>query len=397
MIPVDEARLRILATLAPTAAETVALSACFGRVTARPVLSRLTQPPADISAMDGYAVRTGDGSSFDVVGTSPAGHPWEGAVGPCQAVRLYTGSIVPDGADSVVIQENVTRDGDRISLTTQVALGANIRRKGQDFAVGDVLIPAGRRLTPRDVGLIAAGNHPWVAVHRRPRVAILATGDEIALPGEPIPPGGIVSSNAHALAAFVQRAGCEALVLPIAPDDRAAIAEAAAGAVGCDLLITTGGASVGDHDLVASGLAEAGLVLDFWKIAMRPGKPLMHGRLGALPLIGLPGNPVSALICALLFVGPALDRLSGLPGDPPRRAHARLGRDLPANDHRADHLRATLSVDDQGALVVTPAPRQDSGMLRTLARADAVILRAPHAKAAYIGDQVEILQMDGIG
>lgn len=397
MISVDEARSRIVASLAPTPAETVPLAGSQGRITARPVISRLTQPPADISAMDGYAVRAGDGDVLQVVGEAPAGHPWTGMIGPAQAIRLYTGSIVPDGADTVVIQENVTREGDRITLTRPAALGANIRRKGQDFATGDTLIPAGRRLSPRDVGLIAAGNHPWVAMHRKPRVAILATGDEIALPGEPIPAGGIVSSNAHALAAFVQAAGCEALVLPIAPDDRAAIAQAAAGAVGCDLLLTTGGASVGDHDLVASGLAEAGLVLDFWKIAMRPGKPLMHGRLGALPLIGLPGNPVSALICAMLFVGPALDRLSGLPGDPPRRSQARLGCDLPANDHRADHLRATLATDEMGRLTVTPFPRQDSGMLRTLAQADAVILRAPHAPAANAGDQVDILPMDGLG
>ncbi len=397
MIPVEEARARILAPLRPTQAEIVPLAACLGRVTASPILARLTQPPADVSSMDGYAVRASDTGDLTVVGEAPAGHPWEGILEARQAVRLFTGSVVPAGANAVVIQENVTREGDTITLTRAVAHGANIRSAGQDFAKGDGLVPAGRRITPRDVGLIAAANHPWVSVHRRPRVAILATGDEIALPGDPIPQGGIVSSNAHALAAFVQRAGGEALVLPIAPDDRAAIAAAAQGSAGCDLLITTGGASVGDHDLVASALANAGLVLDFWTIAMRPGKPLMHGHLGPLPLIGLPGNPVSTLVCAILFVGPALARLQGLPGDAPRTTAAILGADLAGNDHRADHLRATLATDASGRLVATPFPRQDSGMLRALAHADALILRPPHASAAKIGDPVEILQLDGLG
>ena len=264
-------------------------------------------------------------------------------------------------------------------------------------ARGDVLVPAGKRLTARDIGLIAAGNHPWVSVHRAPRVAILATGDEIALPGEPVPPGGIVSSNSHALAALVRAAGGEAVVLPIAADDRASIAAAADGARTCDILVTTGGASVGEHDLIQEALGARGLVVDFWKIAMRPGKPLIHGRLGDIPLLGLPGNPVSSLITAILFLVPALAVLSGLPAAPPPVSQAELGADLPANDHRADHLRARLALRSDGTQVVTAFGRQDSAMLRMLAESDALILRPAHAPAAAAGTLVPIVRLDSMG
>jgi molybdopterin molybdotransferase len=252
-----------------------------------------------------------------------------------------------------------------------------------------VLLEAGARLSARDIGLAAAGNHPWLTVYRRPRVAILATGDEISLPGEAIGPGGIVSSNAHALAAFVTAAGGEAMVLPIAVDELAAIAAGADAAQGADLLVTTGGASVGDHDLVQAGLAARGLVLDFWKIAMRPGKPLMFGRMGDLPVLGLPGNPVSAFVCALLFLGPAIARLAGLPGDPPALAPARLGAALKPNDQREDFVRATIGPDG----VVTPFAKQDSGMLKTLARAEALIRRAPFDPARAAGEIVEVVRL----
>ncbi len=260
MISVDEARARILAGLRSTAAEVVGLAEAWGRVVAAPVVARLTQPPADVSAMDGYALRAEDGAEGAVlrlIGTAPAGHPFAGRIGANETVRIFTGSIVPAGADAILLQEDAAREGESVTVQEAVIEGRHIRRAGQDFAAGDELIAAGRRLTPRDVGLAAAGNHPWIAVHRRPRIAILATGDEIALPGEPIPPGGIVSSNAHALAAFVRAAGGEPLVLPIAQDDRAAIATVADAADRMDMLVTTGGASVGEHDLVVESLAGA--------------------------------------------------------------------------------------------------------------------------------------------
>ncbi len=395
MIPVAEARARILSGLRPVSAETVALAEACGRVTAAAVTSRLTQPPEDVSAMDGYAVA--GPSPWRLVGHAPAGHPWEGRLEPGQTVRLFTGSIVPAGAEAVVIQEDVTVDGEMVASGVTIRPGQHIRPRGQDFAAGQMLLPEGRVLTPRDIGLLAASNHPWVTVRRRPRIAILATGDEIALPGEPIPPGGIVSSNAHALAALVQQAGAVPVVLPIASDDLETLRAAAAGARGCDLLVTTGGASVGAHDLVAEALQAAGLVLDFWTIAMRPGKPLMWGRVGDLPMLGLPGNPVSALVCGLLFLRPVIAALLGLPAEAPPVTRAVLGADLPANDRRADHLRARLVPDSQGALVATAFTRQDSGQLRTLAESDALILRAPHAPAALAGETVDILLLGPLG
>ena len=400
MIPVDEARTRILAGLSTTPAEIVPLSAAWGRVTAAAVAARLNQPPHDVSAMDGYALRAADGALgtvLRVVGSAPAGHPWDGRLGAGEALRLFTGSVVPHGADSILLQEDATRDGDMVTVNAAVTAGRHVRRAGQDFTVGDVLIAPGKRLNARDIGLIAAANHAWVAVHRRPRVAILATGDEIALPGDPIPPGGIVSSNSHALAALVQACGGEPIVLPIAPDDRAALMAAADAAHGMDLLVTSGGASVGEHDLVQEALGARGLVIDFWQIAMRPGKPLMYGRLGDVAMLGLPGNPVSSLVCAILFLVPALARLCGRPAGPPPTQQARLGAALPANDRRADHLRAQLSRDDSGGLVATAFARQDSSMLRLMSQADALILRPPHAPALAAGDMVPVIPLDTLG
>jgi len=338
----------------------VPLAEAWGRVLAVDVRARLTQPPADVSAMDGYAVIAGDPNPRHVVGTAPAGHPWEGRLQAGEALRLFTGSVVPAGADSVALQEDAVRDGDQITLSGTIRRGQHIRSAGQDFAQGDRLVAAGTQLTPRQVGLVAGGNHAWVAVHRRPIVAILATGDEIALPGDPVGPGGIVSSNTHALAALVRAAGGIPMLLPIAADNHAAIAAGARAAFGSDLLVTTGGASVGDHDLVADALATEGLVLDFWKIAMRPGKPLMHGRLGGLPMLGLPGNPVSAYVCAVLFLVPAIRALVGLAAQPPATVSAVLTAPLAANDHRADHLRCRLELgaDACGCRRADPSPTQ---------------------------------------
>jgi molybdopterin molybdotransferase len=396
MLSVSEARAKILAAVRPMSGETVALADAAGRVLCAPISARLTQPPADVSAMDGFALRAADGhagAKLKIIGAAPAGHPFMGKVGPGEAVRLFTGSFLPGGADTVLIQEDASVDGACLTVNEGCAPAKNIRRAGQDFASGDILLPAGRRLTARDIGLAAAGNHPWLSVHRRPRVAILATGDEISLPGEAIGPGGIVSSNAHALAALIVQAGGDPAILPIARDDIAAIADGADAARGADLLITTGGASVGDHDLVQAGLASRGLHLDFWKIAMRPGKPLMFGAVGGMPMLGLPGNPVSAFVCALLFLCPAIDRLLGLPGDAPMTELARIGAPMKANDQREDYVRATLTRDAEGWRA-TPFPVQDSGMLRTLARAGALIQRAPHAPALAEGALVQILRLD---
>jgi molybdopterin molybdotransferase len=400
MLSVEQARARVLDGLNPTPAEIVALAEAWHRVTAAPVAARVDQPPQDVSAMDGYAVRAADavaGARLRVVGSAPAGHPWHGTLDGGESVRVFTGSIMPAGADSVLLQEDATPEAGWVTPTETASRGRHIRRAGQDFSCGAIVVPAGRRLTARDIGIAAAANHPWLAVHRRPRLAILATGDEIALPGAPIPPGGIVSSNAHALAAFARALGAEPMVQPIARDDVASIAAGADAARGADLLVTTGGASVGEHDLVQAGLGQRGMALDFWKIAMRPGKPLMFGRIGDLPVLGLPGNPVSALVCAVLFVWPALSRLSGLPAAPPPTVRATLAAPLPANDHRADHLRATLTAEPDGTLLATAFERQDSAMLRLLATADALILREPHAPAAPAGATVSVIRLDSLG
>ena len=312
-------------------------------------------------------------------------------------MRLFTGSVVPDGADAILLQEDAVRDGEQVTVKEAVTSGRHIRRAGQDFAAGDEVIPAGRKITARDVGLAAAANHPWLTVHRKPRVAILATGDEIAMPGDPIPPGGIVSSNSHALAALVRAMGGEPTILPVAKDTTEAIAAAADQIPGFDLLVTTGGASVGDHDLVISGLQTRGLVVDFWQIAMRPGKPLLFGNLGAVPVLGLPGNPVSAMVCAALFLLPALARLSGLPAAPPPTTTAILGAPVKENDRRADHLRAEISFDAQGRLVATPFGYQDSALLRRLALADALVLRPPFAPALPAGTEVSVIRLDTLG
>ena len=402
MLSVEQARQRILTALRPTRTEVVSLAESWNRVNAAAVIARLTQPPVDVSAMDGYALRAADGglgATLRVIGSAPAGHPFNGNVGPGETVRIFTGSVVPTGADTILVQEDATRDGNTVRVNEAVTSRRHIRRAGQDFAAGDTVIAAGRRMTARDVGLAAAANHPWISVHRRPRVAILATGDEIAMPGEPIPHGGIVSSNSHALAALVRAAGAEPVVLPVARDDVATIGATVDAALGMDLLVTTGGASVGDHDLVIESLRQHGMTLDFWRIAMRPGKPLLFGHLGqaSVPVLGLPGNPVSALVCGVLFVVPAISRLSGLPAELPATEPAILGAALAANDRRADHLRATLTRGKQGQTIATPFEVQDSAMLLRLARADALILRAPHAQAIPKGAEVTVIRLGAHG
>jgi molybdopterin molybdotransferase len=400
MLSVDEARARILGPLHATPTEIVALSDAWGRVLAVPVSARLTQPPADVSAMDGYALRASDGiagSRLKVIGTAPAGHPFAGALGPGEAVRIFTGSVVPIGADTILLQEGATREADTVEVNETCAPGRHIRQKGQDFLTGDTVLWPGRRLGARDIGLAAAANFPWLTVHRRPRVVILATGDEISMPGELIGAGGIVSSNAHAIAALVRAGGGDPILLPVTKDDRVALAAAIDQVHGADMLVTTGGASVGEHDLMQAALTDQGFKLDFWKVAMRPGKPLIAGSVAGVPVLGLPGNPVSALVCAVLFLLPALDVLGGLPIAAQRVERAILGEPLRANDARADHLRSALKIRVDGALVATPFARQDSGMLSLLARADALVLRAPYAPSLQAGAEVDIIRLDRLG
>jgi molybdopterin molybdotransferase len=400
MISVTEARTRILEELAATPAEIIPLMEGAGRVSAAPVVARLSHPPADVSAMDGYAVRSEDaapGARLTLIGAAPAGHPFAGKVGTGEAVRLFTGSVVPEGADSILIQENASLADGVVTVNEPTAPGRHIRPLGQDFRAGETLIPVGQRLNPRTIGLAAAGGHAWLTVHRRPRIVILSTGDEIVLPGEPVPPGGVVSSNGPALAALVRVAGGEPVLLPTAADDIAAIAAAADAARGAEMLLTTGGASVGDHDLVQAALAGRGMVLDFWRIAMRPGKPLMHGRLADVPMLGLPGNPVSAIVCAILFLLPAIAKLSGLPGDPPVAETVRLGAKLPANDIREDYIRASLLTQVDGLWVAEPYAKQDSGMISRLAAADALIIRPPFAPACAVGETVLAIRLAPLG
>jgi len=400
VIGVEEARDRILAAITPVGVELVAIADGWNRVLGAGIAARLTQPPEDVSAMDGYALRAADaaiGARLRVVGAAPAGRPFDGTLKWGEAVRLFTGSVIPAGADTVLLQEDAVAEAETVVVGQAPNPGQHIRRKGQDFALNDMLLTPGRKLGARDIGLAAATNHPWLTVHRRPRIAILATGDEIVMPGEKLGAGGIVSSNSHCLAALVRAAGADPIMLPVAGDSIAAIQAAAAAAAGADLLLTTGGASVGDHDLIQAGLGQSGFTLDFWKIAMRPGKPMIFGRLGDMPVLGLPGNPVSAFVCAILFLLPAIARLSGMPADAPPTESALLGAKLKANDHRADHLRARLSRTPDGDLRATPFERQDSALQTVLADADALILRPPHAPALPEAARVRIIRLDLLG
>ncbi len=394
LMPVAEALERISWAMRPVAPEIVGIADALGRVLAEPVTSRRTHPPFAVSAMDGYAVRSSDvaqlPAQLTIIGQAPAGASFLRTLGPGQAVRIFTGGAVPQGADAIVIQEDTTATGDQVTVQQPITPGKHIRLEGLDFRTGDVLLAAGRRLGPRDVALAAAMNVPWLAVRRRPRVALLATGDELVRPGEPIGPDQIVSSNSLGLAAIIKAAGGEAIDLGIAADNRLSLRTMAAGARGADMLITLGGASVGDHDLVRSVLGEAGLKIDFWNIAMRPGKPLIFGHILETPLIGLPGNPVSALVCALLFVRPALSAMLGESNPKPYPSKAVLGADLRANDNRQDYLRASLSADG----IATAFAVQDSAMLSSLARADCLIIRAPFAPQAKAGDMVQVLLLD---
>ncbi|ESW88499.1 molybdenum cofactor biosynthesis protein MoaA [Mesorhizobium sp. LSJC269B00] len=398
LVPVAEALQRLLDGAVALPGESVALADAAGRVLAEPVVALRTQPPFNASAMDGYAARAQDVASaparLSVIGMAPAGRGFNGTVGKAEAVRIFTGAPLPEGADTIVIQENV-RDlgGSRIEVTEPTAKNRNIRRLGLDFAQGDVLLEKGRVLDPAALSLAASANHPRLNVVQRPLVAIIATGDELLPPGSEPGPDQIISSNAYGVAAVAQSVGARALDLGIAADRKEAIAALVKKAVDAkaDVIVTLGGASVGDHDLVHDVLTGEGMNLDFWKLAMRPGKPLMFGRLGDIRCIGLPGNPVASLVCSQLFLKPLLAQLGGRPHRQDIR-QAQLGAAMPANDLRQDYVRAVVR-EEAGALVATPFGIQDSSMLRMLADANGLIVREPFAPAAEAGAACSVLML----
>jgi molybdopterin molybdotransferase len=398
LMPVAEALARVLAVADALPAETVKLADAPGRVLAEDLAALRTQPPAAVSAMDGYAVRASDVAQAPVtltqIGEVAAGHPFAGEVKAGQAARIFTGGVMPAGADAVVIQELTACDGAVVTIQKATAKGQNVRAEGIDFKRGDVLLRKGRQLSDRDVMLAAAMNHVALPVFRRPNVAVLGTGDELVAPGTQPGPGEIVYSNGFAIVAMARNAGAEVSDLGIARDRIEDIAAAVRRARdwGADILVTSGGVSVGEHDLVQRALASEGLELSFWRVALRPGRPMMHGRLGSVHVLGVPGNPVSAYVCAFLFLVPLIRRLSGRSDAERVPEPARLGRALPANDERADYLRALLEMEPDGP-VVTPVPAQDSSLMAPLARADALVIREPYAPAAPAGSPCVILKL----
>jgi len=399
LMPVADALAAILAGAEALPEEMIALDEAFHRVLARDVAARRTQPPQAMSAMDGYAVRAADAADtsarLKVIGEVAAGRPFQRKVAACEAVRIFTGGVIPDGADAVIIQEDTGVDGDHITITEAAVSGRHIRPAGIDFRQGDVMLRRGRRLTDRDLSLAAGMNYPELAVRRRPKVAVLGTGDELVMPGEIPGPGQIVYSNGYALRALARAEGAEVVDLGIAADTVTATTDGIRRAreANADILITMGGASVGDHDLVKRSLEAEGTAMAFWRIAMRPGKPMMHGRLGAMRVIGLPGNPVSSYVCGFLFLVPLIRALLGRDAVHHSRESAELGGDLAANDQREDYLRARLETREDGTLVAVPVSRQDSSLLGNLAAARALVIRPPFAPAAPKGSRCELLRL----
>ena len=399
LISVAQALDHVLSHAVPLPPEQVPLDDALGRVLAADLEALRTQPPADVSAMDGYAARASDVATapveLRVIGEVAAGRPFTSAVGTGQAARIFTGGVMPAGADTVVVQEITERKPDAVTVLKPVSKGRHIRRQGLDFRRGDTLFSAGRRLSARDLALLAGMNHPIVPVHRRPKVALFATGDELVPPGAEPGPGQIVYSNGFALAALARQEGTAVVDLGLVKDEleptvaavRAARQDAA------DILVTTGGASVGEYDLVHKAFAAEGMDLSFWKVAMRPGRPLMYGRLAGMQVLGLPGNPVSAYVCAFLFLVPLIRRMSGRSDLAMPTESALLGSDLSANDERADYLRATLRESSEGP-IATAFPVQDSSMMVPLAKADCLIIRKPYAPASAAGSRCVIVRFE---
>lgn len=390
MISVEEARAHLFDLVSPLEPELVPLRAASGRVLARTVQATRDQPPFAASAMDGYAVRDDDvtqGAQLRVIGEAAAGRRFAGTLAAGQAVRIFTGAPLPKGADRVVIQEDVTACADVITLDGALESSWHVRAAAADFATG-MRVMAPRRLGPRDIALLAAMNLPELPVTRRPIIAIMATGDELAMPGEDPGPDQIIASNSFGLAALVEAHGACARLLPIARDSTASLQTAFSQAAGADLIVTIGGASVGDHDLVGQVAATMGLERSFYKIAMRPGKPLMAGRMGRSIMVGLPGNPVSAMVCGHVFILPLLSAMLGLGRSAPPTFTARLAVDLPPNGPRAHYMRATAQDD-----TVTPAQSQDSALLGVLAHSDVLLIRPPHDPACKAGDLVTCMEI----
>ncbi|WP_315775025.1 MULTISPECIES: gephyrin-like molybdotransferase Glp [unclassified Bradyrhizobium] len=399
LMPVSDALSAVLAGAEPLAEELVTLDEAHHRILARDLAALRTQPPEAMSAMDGYAVRAADAAQakvrLRVIGEVAAGRPFDRVVGPGEAARIFTGGVVPEGADSVVIQEDTIAEDGHVVINEAAIKGRHIRPAGVDFHQGMVLLKAGRRLSDRDLSLAASMNHPALPVRRRPKVALLATGDELVMPGSTPGPGQIVYSNGYALRALVRSEGATPIDLGIAADTMEATIAGIRRAreAKADILITTGGASVGDHDLVKQALEAEGVEMAFWKIAMRPGKPMMHGRLGDMRVIGLPGNPVSSYVCAILFLVPLIRRLLGRDEARMPRETALLGRELGANDSREDYLRAQLEERADGTLIATPVTQQDSSLLGNLALSQALVIRRAFAPKAAAGSPCEILRL----
>jgi len=396
MLSVAEAVARVVAAFKTCASEGVPIAATEGRVLGEDAVAKSDQPPAPMSAMDGYALRARDiggiPKELNVIGEAPAGKPFAGSIASGEAVRIFTGGVVPDGADTIVIQEDTEKAENKVVIKQAPRPGQHVRAGGLDFRNGETLLRKGHRLSARDIALLAAADFGTLNVVCKPRIALVATGDELVRPGEPRGPGDVVASSTYALAAFAEKWGGTALDLGILPDKVEAFAQLPATAKNADLIVTQGGASVGDHDLVQRALKPFGFELDFWKIAMRPGKPLIFGRLNNTPLLGLPGNPVSAMICAILFLRPAIAAMLGMKYTP-IMTKIRLSTPLKANGARQDYIRTRI-ISQDGTLSAEPFSLQDSAMQKIFAQSDGLIVRPPHALPAAEGDKVDVLLLD---
>ncbi len=395
LLPIDQALIKVTESLKILSSDKVSVAKALNRVLTEDIFAKLTQPPFSSSAMDGYAVRSEDLHSIpvtlDVTGESAAGHSYSKPVQKCQAVRIFTGAPVPEGADTVIMQENTSREGDKVTITVGNDTGSNIRPKGIDFNQGDILLESGKILSARDLALAAAMNWEKISVRKKPIVAVLATGDELVEPGQTPNPDQIVSSIPSGLLPMIESWGARALYLGIAADTEESLKEKISKSKDADILITIGGASVGDHDLVQKVLRDQGMDLNFWKVAIRPGKPLMYGRLKDTHVLGLPGNPVSAFICAQIFLKEMISKLLGTGNNNRNAIHAFLTEELTANGPRQHYMRASTRQRDDGLLDVVPAPSQDSSLLKTFAECDCLIIRSPHAPAAKCGEVVSII------